>query len=316
MPPPSPESIAPARPLILAAADLGSNSFRLQICEASGSELNPLVSLKETVRLAAGLDSDKQLDEPAQKRALASLKKFGQTLHEHAPDAVHAVATNTLRVAKNADEFLERAKAALGFPIEVISGHEEARLIYSGVAHRAPATEPRLVVDIGGGSTELIIGKGLTPLEAASLQMGCVGYSIRFFADGELNEANFDAAERAARNEMRRGCEALKNHRFDAAIGSSGTARALAAMIKAGGEREELITRTGLANLRQTFLQARRIERLKLKGLRPDRAAVIAGGHAIMTAVFEEFGLEEMQVTRAALREGVLYDLLDRAGTP
>lgn len=314
MPPPSPESIAPARALILAAADLGSNSFRLQICEASGSELHPLVSLKETVRLAAGLDSDKQLDEPAQKRALASLKKFGQTLREHAPDAVHAVATNTLRVAKNADEFLERAKAALGFPIEVISGHEEARLIYSGVAHRAPATEPRLVVDIGGGSTELIIGKGLKPLETASLQMGCVGYSIRFFADGELNEANFDAAEKAARNEMRRGCEALKNHRFDAAIGSSGTARALAAMIKAGGEREELITRKGLANLRQTFLQARRIERLKLKGLRPDRAAVIAGGHAIMTTVFEEFGLEEMQITRAALREGVLYDLLDRAG--
>lgn len=235
-------------------------------------------------------------------------------LREHAPDAVHAVATNTLRVAKNAAEFLDRAQVALGCPIEVISGHEEARLIYSGVAHRLPANGLRLVVDIGGGSTELIIGKGLTPIETASLQMGCVGYSIKYFADGELSEANFAAAEKAARAEMRHASEVLKNHSFGAAIGSSGTARALAAMIKGTGDREELITRKGLAGLRVAFLQARRIDRLKLKGLRPDRAMVIAGGHAIMTSVFDEFGLEEMQVTRAALREGVLYDLLDRAG--
>lgn len=297
---------------VLAAADLGSNSFRLQICRADGSELIVLASLKETVRLAAGLDRDGQLDEAAQQRALASLARFGEALREHTPDAVYAVATNTLRVAKNAAAFLERAQLTLGHPIEVISGHEEARLIYSGVAHRVPADGPRLVVDIGGGSTELIIGAGLTPSEAISLQMGCVGYSLTYFAGGELTEANFSAAENAARNELKRACEALKEHRFDTAIGSSGTARALASMIKSGGEGKEIITRSGLQNLRQLFVQTRSIERLKLKGLRPDRAAVIAGGHAIMTSVFEEFGLEEMQVTRAALREGVLYDLLDR----
>lgn len=271
-----------------------------------------MASLKETVRLAAGLGRDGILDEAVQERALDSLAKFGEALREHTPDAVHAVATNTLRVAKNATVFLERAQSALGYPIEVISGHEEARLIYSGVAHRVPAKGPRLVVDIGGGSTELIIGTDLIPTEAISLQMGCVGYSLKYFAGGELTEANFCAAEKAAGDELKRASEALKEHRFDAAIGSSGTARALASMIKSSGDGNEVITRTGLQNLRQLFLQARNIERLKLKGLRPDRAAVISGGYAIMTAVFHEFGLGEMQVTRAALREGVLYDLLDR----
>lgn len=299
--------------MVLAAADLGSNSFRLQVCAADGDTLIVLASLKETVRLAAGLDSQTMLDESSQQRALASLGRFAEALREYAPDAVHAVATNTLRVAKNAPAFLERARAVLGYPIEVISGHEEARLIYSGVAHRMPAAGPRLVVDIGGGSTELIVGTGMKPTETASLQMGCVGYSLKYFGDGELSEANFSAAEKAARNEMKRACEALKEHHFDTAIGSSGTARALAAMIKAGAGNE-IITRRGLADLRQALLQARRIDRLKLKGLRPDRAAVIAGGHAIMTSVFAEFGLEEMVVTRAALREGVLYDLLDRHG--
>lgn len=298
---------------VLAAADLGSNSFRLQICAADGGELTSLASFKETVRLAAGLDADGMLNEAAQQRALTSLGKFGEALREHAPDAVRAVATNTLRVAKNAAAFLELAQAALGYPIEVISGREEARLIYSGVAHRVPTDGPRLVVDIGGGSTELIIGTDLTPTEAVSLQMGCVSYSLKYFAAGELTEDSFRAAEKAARNELKRACEALKEHRFDAAIGSSGTARALASMIKAsGGDGAEVITRAGLQTLRQLFLEARRVDRLKLKGLRPDRAAVIAGGHAIMTSVFEEFFLEEMQVTRAALREGVLYALLDR----
>lgn len=264
------------------------------------------------MRLAAGLDGDAMLNDAAQRRALATLDKFGEALREHAPDAVHAVATNTLRIAKNAAAFLDLAQSALGYQIEVISGHEEARLIYSGVAHRVPANGPRLVVDIGGGSTELIIGTGLTPTEAASVQIGCVSYSLKYFAGGDLSEANFCAAEKAARSELKRACEALKEHRFDSAIGSSGTARALASMIKSGGDGKEVITRVGLQKLRQLFLQARSIERLKLKGLRPDRAAVIAGGHAIMTSVFDEFGLEEMQVTRAALREGVLYDLLDR----
>ena len=295
----------------LAAVDLGSNSFRLLLCSAHGDELEKLVSLKETVRLAAGLDKSGKLDDAARQRALAALQTFGATLREYAPVAVHAVATNTLRIATNADEVLTEGARALGYPIEVISGHEEARLIYLGVAHRAPAKDTRLVVDIGGGSTEMIVGRGLAPIETASLQMGCVGYSLKFFADGELSERNFAAAEAAAHTAMRAACARLKNHQFATAIGSSGTARALAAMIKTLNGGDEVITRAGLAALRQSFRAAGRIDRLKLKGLRPDRAAVIAGGFAIMTAVFDAFDINQMRVTRAALREGVLYELLD-----
>ena len=296
----------------LAAVDLGSNSFRLLICGAQGDELEKLVSLKETVRLAAGLDKSGKLDDAARLRAREALQKFGKTLDEYAPVAVHAVATNTLRVATNADEVLADGARALGYPIEVISGHEEARLIYLGVAHRVPSKDARLVVDIGGGSTEMIIGRGLEPIETASLQMGCVGYSLNFFADGELSERNFAAAETAAHAALREACARLKNHHFETAVGSSGTARALAAMIKTLNGGDEVITRAGLTALRRSFRAAGRIDRLKLKGLRPDRAAVIAGGYAIMTAVFDAFEINQMHITRAALREGVLYELLDR----
>lgn len=296
----------------LAAVDLGSNSFRLLVCSAHGDELEKLVSLKETVRLAAGLDKSGRLDEASQRRAIAALRTFSETLREYAPVAVHAVATNTLRVATNADEVLAEGERSLGYPIEVISGHEEARLIYLGVAHRVPYRDARLVVDIGGGSTELIIGRGLEPIETASLQMGCVGYSLKFFADGELSERSFAAAEAAALTAIREACARLRNHHFETAIGSSGTARALAAMIKAINGGDEVITPAGLAALRQRFRAAGRIERLKIKGLRPDRAAIIAGGYAIMTAVFDAFDITQMHVTRAALREGVLYEMLDR----
>lgn len=296
----------------LAAVDLGSNSFRLLVCSARGDELEKLVSLKETVRLAAGLDKAGKLDDASRQRAISALRTFGETLREYAPVAVHAVATNTLRIASNADEVLTEGARALGYPIEVIPGYEEARLIYLGVAHRVPSADTRLVVDIGGGSTELIIGRGLEPIETASLQMGCVGYSLNFFADGELSEGNFAAAEAAARDALAEACTRLKNHRFENAIGSSGTARALAAMIKTLNGGDEVITRAGLATLRRNFRAAGRIDRLKLKGLRPDRAAVIAGGYAIMTSVFDAFEINQMHVTRAALREGVLYELLDR----
>lgn len=296
----------------LAAVDLGSNSFRLLVCSAHGDELEKLVSLKETVRLAAGLDRTGKLDDASRQRATAALRTFGATLREYAPVAVHAVATNTLRVASNANEVLAQGARALGYPIEVISGHEEARLIYLGVAHRTPSAATRLVVDIGGGSTELIIGRGFGPIETASLQMGCVGYSLNFFADGQLSERSFAAAESAARVALAEACVRLKNHRFATAIGSSGTARALAAMIKTLNGGDEVITPAGLAALRQSFLAAGSVERLKLKGLRPDRAAVIAGGYAIMTAIFDAFDITQMHVTRAALREGVLYELLDR----
>jgi exopolyphosphatase/guanosine-5'-triphosphate,3'-diphosphate pyrophosphatase len=189
----------------LAAVDLGSNSFRLEVARVSGDQLYPLDALKETVRLAGGLTEDKFLDEPTQKRALACLQRFGERLRGLPPGAVRCVGTSALRIARNAPAFLQAAEAALGHSIEVVAGREEARLIYLGVAHSLPNTRlPRLVVDIGGGSTEFIVGKGLNPLQCESLHMGCVNFSQRFFADGVITKGAIKAAELAARVEVER----------------------------------------------------------------------------------------------------------------
>ncbi|PZP56927.1 MAG: exopolyphosphatase, partial [Azospira oryzae] len=182
----------------LAAVDLGSNSFRLQVARVVGDQLYPLDSLREPVRLAAGLTHDKRLDEETQARALACLRRFGERLRGLPPHAVRAVGTNTLRVAKNASQFLKAAEQALGFPIEVVAGREEARLIYLGVAHALPASEDkRLVIDIGGGSTEFIIGRRRQALKLESLYMGCVSWSLRFFPDGKITKGALKEAELA-----------------------------------------------------------------------------------------------------------------------
>src|ERR1700704_3195522 len=187
----------------IAAVDLGSNSFRLQVGRVVDDQIYPLDSLREPVRLAAGLTADKHLDDAAQARAVECLKRFGERLRGLPPGAVRAVGTNPLRVAKNAREFVPRFEAALGFPIEVVAGREEARLIYLGVAHSLPASaDPRLVVDIGGGSTEFIVGAGNQPHRLESLYMGCVSYSLRFFADGKIGKSDMKQAETAARIEL------------------------------------------------------------------------------------------------------------------
>ena len=189
----------------LAAVDLGSNSFRLEVARVAGDQLYPLDSLKETVRLAGGLGDDKRLDDAAQARALACLQRFGERLRGLSPEAVRCIGTSTLRIAKNADAFIRKAEAALGHPIEIVAGREEARLIYLGVAHSLPASpDRRLVVDIGGGSTEFIIGHGLKPHERESLHMGCVNFSRRFFANGVIDKSALKAAETAARAEVER----------------------------------------------------------------------------------------------------------------
>ena len=187
----------------LAAVDLGSNSFHLQVARVVGDQIYPLDSLREPIRLGAGLNREKRLDEDSQSRALDCLKRFGERLRGFDPHGVRAVGTNTLRVAKNAAGFLKLAEAALGFPIEVVAGREEARLIYVGVSHSLPVSkEKRLVVDIGGGSTEFIIGRGLKPLRLESLYMGCVSYSLKYFPGGEITKSAMKQAELAARNEL------------------------------------------------------------------------------------------------------------------
>ncbi|WP_126444850.1 exopolyphosphatase [Sulfuricystis multivorans] len=297
----------------VAAVDLGSNSFRLQVGRVVGNQIYPLDSLKEPVRLAAGLTADKWLDAAAQRRGLAALARFGERLRGFAPDAVRAVATNTLRVARNAAAFLAQAEAVLGFPIEVIAGREEARLIYLGVAHALPNQRIRhLVVDIGGGSTEFIIGRNIKPLLLESLYMGCVGYSQRFFPDGRITKRNLKEAELAARRELQTIVHAYRETGWDLAVGSSGTAKAICDLLEFNGFAAGTITWEGLERLRHRLISAGHAAKTGLAGMRPDRVPVLPGGVAIMSAVFKELGLEEMVYSEGALRLGVLYDLLGR----
>lgn len=300
----------------IAAVDLGSNSFRLQIGRVVDDQIYPLDTLKEAVRLASGLTREKTLDLVAQQRALATLSRFGERLRGFEPGAVRAVATNTLRVAKNAREFIPQAEAALGFPIEVIGGREEARLIYIGAAHALPsARHRRLVIDIGGGSTEFIIGKKLEPMLMESLFMGCVSYTLRFFPDGKVDKKRFQEAELAAAREIQSIAQSYRQLGWSEVIASSGTARAVADLLECNGLNPEGaggITREGLLKLRAILIRAGSAEGLKLVGLRPDRLPVFAGGMAIMSAIFSELGVERMTYSDGALRLGVLYDQLGR----
>ncbi|MBI5435894.1 MAG: exopolyphosphatase [Nitrosomonadales bacterium] len=298
---------------ILAAVDLGSNSFRLQIARVENDQFYMLDNLREPVRLAAGLTDDKRLDRAAQHRALICLQRFGERLRGLPREAVRAVGTNSLRVAKNAAEFLQQAEPALGFPIEVIAGREEARLIYLGVAQGLPQTDDkRMVIDIGGGSTEFIIGNGLEPHKLESLYMGCVSYSLRYFPDGKISKSNLKQAELAARNELQTIATEFSRGHWDAALGSSGSARVLCDILEQNGYSNGGITRAGLEQLRAQLLSVGDARHLDLLGLRPDRIPVLPGGFAIMYAAFCELGIEQMQPALGALREGVLYDLLGR----
>ena len=297
----------------LAAVDLGSNSFHLQVGRVVDDQIYLLDSLREPVRLGGGLNRDKRLDRATQLRALEALSRFGERLRGFPQGAVRAVGTNALRVAKNAPQFLEDARSALGFPIEVIFGREEARLVYLGVSHSLPpAPHRRLVVDIGGGSTEFVIGTGYEPELMESLRIGSVSHSLRFFPDGRIDKPAMKKAELAASNEIERLVKEYRRTGWKQAIGSSGTAKSLAAILAENGWSNGAINADGLDRLRSQFLKAGDVDKLDLPGLRADRAAILPGGLAIMVAVFEGLGLDEMEVAEGALRQGVLHDLLGR----
>ncbi|HYR05731.1 MAG TPA: Ppx/GppA phosphatase family protein [Gallionella sp.] len=297
---------------ILAAVDLGSNSFRLQVARVEGDQLYMLDGLREPVHLAAGLTADKYLDTEAQQRALIALGRFAERLRGLPREAVRAVGTNSLRVAKNAADFIPQAEHTLGFPIEVIAGREEARLIYLGVAGGLPQSpDNRLVIDIGGGSTEFIIGNGLTSLKLESLYMGCVSYSLRFFPGGKITKQNLKQAELAARIELQ-AIVADYRKQWKHALGSSGTAQVLCDILEQNGYSKGGITRDGLEELRADLIKAGDTRKLAMAGLRPERIPVLPGGFAIMYAAFCELEVEQMEPALGALREGVLYDLLGR----
>jgi len=297
----------------IAAVDLGSNSFRLQLARVEGEQLFMHDSLRDMVRLGAGLGADKMLAQDAIDRAVESLRRFGERLRSFDPHAVRAVATNTFRVARNAPELLARAQEALGFPIEIIAGREEARMIFVGVSRSLPPfADKRLVIDIGGGSTEFIVGQGFEPQEMESLYMGCVSYSLRYFGDNKLSEGNLRRAEIAARSEIQGIRRGFSSDHWQEAIGSSGSARALGEILRLNGLSDGAITRDGLAGLKSLLLKAKEIRKLDLPGLSAERSAVLAGGFTIMAAAFAELGIERMTVANGALREGVLYELLGR----
>lgn len=299
---------------VVAAVDLGSNSFRLQIARVTHSGgLLPLDTIKETVRLSAGLDESKFLDLDAQERAIEALSRFAERLRGLPPESVRAVATHTFRVASNAAQFLPRAEAALGFPIEIISGQEEARLIFIGAAHSLPMSkETRLVVDIGGGSTEFIIGHHSRPQRTESKQLGCVTWSQRFFPDGKITPERMEAAELAARGSLQNLANEFHAGHWERAIGTSGTAASLFALLETNGFSNQGITPDGLAKLRRELLSAKNVNKINLEGLRIERRPVLPGGFAIMAAIFDMFDIQQMGITDGALREGVLYDLLGR----
>lgn len=296
-----------------AAVDLGSNSFHLIVARFQHGQLQVVDRLREPVRLAAGLDGEHRLADDARERALACLERFGQRLKHLPLGHVRAVGTNALRRAQASGAFLHESRAALGRPIEVISGVEEARLIYLGVSHSLPdAAGRRLVMDIGGGSTELIVGEAFEALHLESLYMGCVSFSERYFPDGAINKASWRAAEMAARLELRPVKDRFRRLGWDGAAGASGTIRAIRQVLQANGWCEEGISREGLRKLRKAILQVERAEQLQLDGLQEERKPVIAGGAAILYAIFETLDIDGMRVSDGALREGLLYDALGR----
>ncbi|MGE0486758.1 MAG: exopolyphosphatase [Gammaproteobacteria bacterium] len=297
----------------LAAVDLGSNSFHMIVARAQEHGFRVVDRMRQTVRLAAGLDEDNNISDKAMARALACLEQFGERVRDLPRGAVRVVGTNTLRKARNAWDFITRAESALGHPIDVISGHEEARLIYLGVSHGLEDdAEQRLVMDIGGGSTEFILGRHFDPLYMESLHMGCVSHSAAFFSDGRIEAKALRAAEIAARQELEAIEITYRRLGWQSAIGASGTILAVREIVMRQGWSEEGITPQSLERLKQVLVGAGHVDALVLDGLSEDRRPVLPGGVAILAATFEALGIERMRVSQSALREGLLYDLLGR----
>jgi exopolyphosphatase/guanosine-5'-triphosphate,3'-diphosphate pyrophosphatase len=303
-------SLNPSGPL--AAVDMGSNSFRLEIGQLPTGRYRRIDYLKETVRLGAGLDDNGMLTEEAAQRGLACLRRFASRLNGFAPSRVRAVATQTLREARNRNAFLLRAQEALGFPIEVISGREEARLIFAGVAHLQPGDEPRLVIDVGGRSTELILGRGRTPQVAESFGVGCVGLSMRFFEGGHITREGFRQAQVAAGAELEEALHSFARSRWKQALGSSGTAGAVSQILQASQVTDGRITPQGLRWCMERCLDFGQIDRLEFPSLKPDRRAVLPGGLAILYTLAAHFDIDTLWPAKGALRQGVLVDLSER----
>ena len=298
---------------LLASVDLGSNSFRLEIGRLDHSRIHRIEYIREAVRQGSGLDVDRNLSLDAMQRGWDCLARFGERLADFKENQVRAIATQTLREARNCDEFLVRAHKILGFRIEVISGREEARLIYQGVAHQLPpSSERRLVVDIGGRSTEMILGKNLESSTTESYRVGSVAWSMRYFPAGQFTAQAFESAEISAKAVLEEAVHVYRQDAWDVAYGSSGTIGAVSDALTANGFEPGVVTQEGLDWLLDRLLKAQSADRLKIEGIKEDRRSVIGGGVSILRAVFDLLGIDRMLAAQGALRHGVLYDLLDR----
>lgn len=298
----------------LAAIDLGSNSFHMIVARYTLGQLRVVDRLRETVRMADGLDGKGGLSQAARERALDCLSRFGQRIRDVPSTRVRALATNTVRQLSDPQGFLVPAEAALGKPIEVVSGREEARLIYLGVAHAQPPKpgQLRLVIDIGGGSTEFIIGRGMETLERESLQAGCIASTRRFFPGGKLSKKRWKEALTEIAAEFQQFAGQYRALGWQEAIGSSGTNKAIGEICAAMKLTKGAVTAEALPQVRDRLLQAERIDAIDLPGLSSDRRPIIAGGVLVLEAAFEALGLQRLMVSKAAMREGILYDMLGR----
>ncbi len=300
-------------PEIVAAVDLGSNSFHMIVCSLKDGKLHIIDRIKEMVRLASGLDKKNHLDLVTQKRAIECLERFGQRIGNLPPESVRCVGTSTLRNATNSRQFILKAERALGHPIHVISGVEEARLIYQGVAYSlSSSATKRFVMDIGGGSTEYIIGTDDKPRIKESLNMGCVSVSNLFFKDGQLSSQGLNDALLFTQQKLEPHQKFYNRKNWDEAIGASGSLRAIQKVLEASGWSNNGITQDGLDKLLERIRSVKHINELNLPELDPERLPVFPGGVAIVAATFTTLGIEQMTVSDGALREGLVYDLLGR----
>ena len=299
---------------LLAAIDMGSNSFHLAIARVDHGEVKKVASMSEKVQLAAGLDENKNLTEAAQQRGLACLSRFVGRLGSVQPNRLRIVATNALRQAKNGHEFIQKAAEILPKHIEIIAGREEARLIYLGVSHTNASSDKRLVIDIGGGSTEFIIGQEFDPLLTESLQMGCVAYTQWFFQSGDITESAFNDAISDARKEILRISTTYQKTGWTSVVGSSGTIKAVRNVLVSKGwaDDQERITYEGVKNLQKLLIKIGRVEDIDLEGVKEHRKAVFPAGVAVLLAAMKVLGIDTMTYSDGALREGVMYDMLGR----
>ena len=297
---------------LLAAIDLGSNSFHLIIAKIEHGEMRPVEVLAEKVQLGAGLENGR-LSEEAIERGLECLSRFAQLLESVEPERIRVVGTNALRVAKNRRDFTRPAKRILGAKVDVVYGREEARLVYLGVAHSlADDAQSRLVIDIGGGSTELIIGERFEPQRLESLQMGCVSYGRDCFPKGKISKDNYRNAYDRARVRASHIHHAFNSKHWEECVGSSGTLQAIETIISQNGWGDGGIERKGLAKLEKRLLKFKVMDDIRLEGLAANRRNVILPGVAITSALFDVLGIEHMRPSKGALREGVIYDLMGR----